>query len=69
MEETSTQSPTPSDKGVFQMVKNFAYNNRGELGIAALGIYLFLLGLGTVGEIWDVQWILDLPLFRSPGKY
>ncbi|PIR00817.1 MAG: hypothetical protein COV66_04575 [Nitrospinae bacterium CG11_big_fil_rev_8_21_14_0_20_45_15] len=69
MDEASTKSPTPTDKGGFQILKDFAYKNRGELGIAALGIYLFLLALGTVGEIWDVEWILDLPLFRSPGKY
>ncbi len=69
MEETSTTAPTPEDKGGLQRLKDFAYKNRGELGMAALGIYLFLLGLGTVGEIWDVQWILDLPLFRPPGKF
>ncbi len=40
-----------------------------QLGFTLLLLYVFLLGLGTIGEIWDVEWILDLPLFRPPGKY
>ncbi|MFQ5671681.1 MAG: hypothetical protein ACE5G9_01180 [Nitrospinales bacterium] len=42
---------------------------KSEIGLAALVIYIFLLGLGTVGELWDIEWILDLPIFRPPGKY
>lgn len=37
--------------------------------MAILLLYVFLLGLGTVGELWDIEWILDLPIFRPPGKY
>ena len=33
-----------------------------------LVIYVATLGLGTIGELWDVEWILDLPIFRPPGK-
>lgn len=42
---------------------------KGEIGLAVLILYVFLLGLGTIGELWDIEWILDLPLFRPPGKY
>ncbi len=42
---------------------------KSQLGLTLLLLYVFLLALGTVGEIWDVEWILDLPLFRPPGKY
>ena len=31
-----------------------------------LGIYIALLALGTVGEVFKVQWILDLPIFKGP---
>lgn len=69
MEETSAKAPETGEKSGMQKLKEFAYGNRSEFGIALLCIYLFLLGLGTIGEIWDVEWILDLPLFRPPGKF
>jgi hypothetical protein len=42
---------------------------RTQIGLTVLILYVLLLGLGTIGEIWNVEWILDLPLFRPPGKY
>ena len=52
-----------------QRIKRFGYKYTGEIGLGILILYVFLLGLGTVGEVWDVEWILDLPIFRPPGKY
>jgi hypothetical protein len=52
-----------------QQIKRFGSKHKGEIGLGALILYVFLLGLGTVGEVWDVEWILDLPVFRPPGKY
>jgi len=49
--------------------QNFLQKNKEKLGLGALVVYVLLLGLGTIGEIWEVEWILDLPLFRPPGKY
>lgn len=49
--------------------QNFFQKNKEKLGLGALVVYVLLLGLGTIGEIWEVEWILDLPLFRPPGKY
>lgn len=43
--------------------------HKAEIGLAALVLYVLLLALGTVGELFDVDWILDLPLFRPPGKF
>ena len=54
---------------LFQSIKLFGSKYKGEIGLSVLILYVFLLGLGTVGEVWDVEWILDLPLFRPPGKY
>ena len=48
---------------------SFFQKNKDKLGLVALLVYLLLLGLGTIGEIWEIEWILDLPLFRPPGKY
>ena len=50
-------------------LKAFGNQYKGEIGLAVLILYIFLLGLGTVGELWDIEWILDLPIFRPPGKY
>jgi hypothetical protein len=55
----------PAGKGI----KGLAQKYKGNIGIGLLVLYVFLLGLGTIGEIWEVEWILDLPLFRPPGKY
>jgi len=58
-----TMEPSPSEE------RGFWYQNKGRIGLGLLIVYVFLLGLGTVGELWDIEWILDLPLFRPPGKY
>lgn len=39
-----------------------------QIGLTFLVIYVATLGLGTIGELWDVEWILDLAIFRPPGK-
>jgi hypothetical protein len=58
MNETSTSSE-----------QNFFQKNKAKFGLGALVTYVLLLGLGTIGEIWEIEWILDLLLFRPPGKY
>ena len=54
---------------LLQRVKQIVSKYKGEIGLSLLVLYVFLLGLGTVGEVWNVEWILDLPIFRPPGKY
>jgi hypothetical protein len=61
MNETSTSGRSGE--------QNFFQKNKEKLGLGALVVYVFLLGLGTIGEIWEIEWILDLPLFRPPGKH
>mgnify|MGYP003961843795 len=58
-------SPNPADSGIKSLVQKY----KGQFGVGLLVLYVFLLGLGTIGEIWEIEWILDLPLFRPPGKY
>ena len=62
MNETS-DSPNPG--GIKAVVQKY----KSQIGSGLLVLYVCLLGLGTVGEIWEIEWILDLPLFRPPGKY
>lgn len=65
-----TTKPKPEKHfQLFQRIKLFGSKYKGEIGLGFLILYVFLLGLGTAGEVWDIEWILDLPLFRPPGKY
>jgi len=50
-------------------IREFYCHNKSELGLVLFMVYVCLLGLGTIGEVWKVDWILDIPLFRPPGKY
>ena len=54
---------------ILQRVKQIVSKYKGEIGLSFLVLYVFLLGLGTIGEVWNIEWILDLPIFRPPGKY
>lgn len=38
--------------------------NKGNLLLGLLVLYVLLLGLGTAGELFEVEWILHLPIFR-----
>jgi len=31
-----------------------------------LGLYVFLLAVGTIGEVFDIKWITDLPIYKGP---
>lgn len=61
-QETSASSPLQGFREFFQKYKS-------GIWLSVLVLYILVLGLGTIGEIWEVEWILDLPLFRPPGKY
>ena len=54
---------------MFSRLKRVGTRYKVEIGLAVLILYIFLLGLGTVGELWEIEWILDLAIFRPPGKY
>ncbi len=69
METIKPDEETSSPYSPLQRVKLFLSNHKGKIGFGVLIVYVFLLGLGTIGELWDIEWILDLPIFRPPGKY
>ena len=66
--ETDKSDPKKSFP-LLQRVKQIGSKYKGEIGLSLLVLYVFLLGLGTVGEVWNIEWILDLAIFRPPGKY
>ena len=66
--ETDKSDPEKSFPSL-KWVKQIGSKYKGEIGLSLLVLYVFLLGLGTVGEVWNIEWILDLAIFRPPGKY
>jgi hypothetical protein len=36
------------------------------LVMAGLVVYVLLLLVGTIGELFDVGWILNLPIYKGP---
>ena len=38
--------------------------NKENFLLGLLVFYVFLLGLGTMGELFEIEWILNLPLFK-----
>jgi hypothetical protein len=44
-------------------LRSWWQTHRQQVGLVAFAIYLALLLLGTVGELFDVDWILKLPLW------
>jgi len=47
-----------------QKMKDFFEKYKGEIGVTILFLYVVLLGFGTVGEIFEIEWILNFPLFK-----
>ena len=45
-------------------MKKFLSTYKNEMFLALLIIYVLTLALGVVGELFDIEWILNLPLFR-----
>ena len=68
MQDTPSNQETPTSS-TLQGFRQFFQQYKAGIGLGVLVLYILLLGLGTIGEIWEVEWILDLPLFRPPGKY
>lgn len=71
-ENAAQETPQPqpgAQAGSLHRLRQWGRDNKAQIWLTILVAYVFLLGLGTVGEIWDVEWILELPLFRPPGKY
>jgi len=45
-------------------VNSFLKSHRHKILFSLLTIYIFLLGLGVIAELFHIQWILDLPLYK-----
>jgi hypothetical protein len=59
-EESYTMTNAETGKGDDRTGK------RDWIILAVLAVYTALLLLGTVGELFHVGWILNLPIFKGP---
>ena len=41
----------------------FLAQYKNEIFLVILILYVITLGIGVVGELFDIAWILNLPLF------
>jgi hypothetical protein len=39
------------------------------IGLVALFLYVVLLGIGVIAEVFKIQWILDWWIWSPPGKF
>jgi hypothetical protein len=42
---------------------SFLSTYKSEIFLALLILYVLTLALGVVGELFDIEWILNLPIF------
>ena len=57
------KAPGRPSKAIVTTDSWFGQNKENFL-LGLLILYVLLLGLGTVGELFEIEWILNLPLFR-----
>ena len=44
-------------------MKDFFSKYKSEIFLTILILYVFTLALGVTGELFDIEWILNLPIF------
>jgi hypothetical protein len=45
-------------------LKEYFQRYKNEAICLLIVLYIIVLGFGVVGEIFNIKWILDLPVFR-----
>lgn len=69
MEEVLEEKPQEvQEKQELLGIKGFFKKHGSEIGLAVLILYVILLGIGTIAEVFEIQSILDWWIFRSPGR-
>jgi len=44
-------------------IVNFFSKYKSEIFLGILILYVLTLALGVIGELFDIEWILNLPIF------
>jgi len=58
MNDETAPNPTPPGAP-----GGFAARHKAEIGLAILAVYVVLLAIGTVAELFDIRWILNWPIY------
>ncbi|MCX5896082.1 MAG: hypothetical protein NTZ51_09675 [Proteobacteria bacterium] len=45
-------------------IKTFVTAYKDEIVFALLFVYIIILSIGVIGELFDIEWIRNLPLFK-----
>jgi len=45
-------------------IKIYLKRHKQNLIFAVLAAYIIILGIGVIAEMFHIQWILDLPLYK-----
>lgn len=69
MEEAMEEKPRDiQGEPEVEGIKGFFKKHGPEIGLVVLILYVILLGIGTIAEVFEIQSILDWWIFRSPGR-
>ena len=63
-ETSSGKKPPEPPTGETVETDSWLGKNKENLLLGLLVLYVLLLGLGTIGELFEIEWILNLPLFK-----
>lgn len=64
MHDDPTPPTPPADEAAAPAPPAGFWQRRGaDVGLAVLAVYVVLLAVGTAAELFDIQWILDLPIY------
>jgi len=53
---------------MFRQVRTFWEKHSSDFFVALFLLWVVLLIVGTIAEVFDITWILDWPIWRPPGK-
>lgn len=45
-------------------IKNYFKKHKQGLLLVVLVAYIIILGIGFIAELFQIQWILDLPIYK-----
>ena len=62
-DKTAAQRDASVGGGVNTHFGAYLKRHQTEIGLGLLGLYVLLLAVGTVAELFDIRWILNLPIY------
>lgn len=69
MKQSQEQCNQSSDDKDLTGIRGFLSKHGATIGLVVLIGYVILLGIGTVAEVFKIQWILDWWIWSPPGKF